>query len=282
MESKSMTEQVSPETRYEFDRDTACAPDPDRPDVLATTLSPEWGIGRGLNGGYLLALAGRALGSALAHPDPFTITAHYLTAAQPGPATVRTEVLRTGRTLSTGTARIEQDGHTRVHVAASFGDLDTLDADVRTSARPPEMPSPDECARRSVWPALRRTLFMDRFEAPMDPATAGWLGGEPSGRGEIRAWWRLADGREPDPFAVLLAVDALAPTAFDLGVRGWVPTVELTVHVRARPVPGWLRVALSSRNLAGGYIEEDAEVWDASDRLVAQSRQLARIPRPRS
>ena len=59
----------------------------------------------------------------------------------------------------------------------------------------------------------------------------------------IRGWLRLADGREPDPLMLLLARDALPPVAFDLGLSGWTPTLELTVHVRARPAPGWLRVA---------------------------------------
>lgn len=95
----------------------------------------------------------------------------------------------------------------------------------------------------------------------------------------MRAWFGLADGREPDPLALLLAVDALPPTAFELGLHGWVPTLELTVHVRALPAPGPLRVAITTRNLAGGHLEEDAEVWDSDDRLVAQSRQLARAPR---
>jgi hypothetical protein len=89
----------------------------------------------------------------------------------------------------------------------------------------------------------------------------------------------MADGREPDPLMLLLAVDTLPPVSFDLGLPGWAPTLELTAHVRARPAPGWLRVRVSTRNLAGGLLEEDAEVWDSRDRLVAQSRQLARAPR---
>ena len=60
---------------------------------------------------------------------------------------------------------------------------------------------------------------------------------------------------------------------------GWAPTLELTVHVRARPAPGWLMLRHETRNVAGGMFEEDCEVWDAAGRLVAQSRQLARLPR---
>jgi hypothetical protein len=91
----------------------------------------------------------------------------------------------------------------------------------------------------------------------------------------------MADHREPDPLLLLLAVDALPPVAFELGLPGWTPTLELTAHVRARPAPGWLRVSLTSRTMSGGYLEEDAEVWDSEDRLVALSRQLARASTPR-
>ena len=89
----------------------------------------------------------------------------------------------------------------------------------------------------------------------------------------------MADGREPDPVMLLLAADALPPATFDLGLYGWAPTLELTVHVRASPAPGWLRIRHATRNFAGGLFEEDAEVWDSAGRLVAQSRQLARAPR---
>ena len=75
-------------------------------------------------------------------------------------------------------------------------------------------------------------------------------------------------------------VDALPPVTFDLGLIGWAPTLELTAHVRAKPAPGWLKVRHATRNMAGGMFEEDCEVWDSAGRLVAQSRQLARQPRP--
>jgi hypothetical protein len=113
----------------------------------------------------------------------------------------------------------------------------------------------------------------------VDPDTAGWAMGRPSGRGVVRGWFRMADGREPDPLSLLLAVDALPPVTFDLGLPGWAPTLELTAHVRAVPAPGWLKIVHATRNFAGGLLEEDAEVWDSAGRLVAQSRQLARAPR---
>lgn len=126
---------------------------------------------------------------------------------------------------------------------------------------------------------MEQAGLLERLDLRLDPACAGWAMGKPSGRGLIQGWLRMADGREPDPLLLLLAADALPPTAFDLGMLGWTPTLELTVHVRGLPAPGWLRVKASTSNLAGGLLEEDAEVWDSAGRLVAQSRQLARAPR---
>ncbi len=268
----------------EFDRDTAVTRR--GPGVYDLELSAGWTIISAVNGGYLLAVLGRALGDALPHPDPFTISAHYLTASHPGPAVVRTETVRTGRTLSTGQASLFQyddEGNEveRIRVLASYGDLGALPEDVRTSAKPPAIPPLEQCFGLEDGPGPApvdgSSAIADRLMLKLDPATLGWALGRPSGNGEMRAWFGLADGRDADPLSLLLAVDALPPTAFELGLKGWVPTVELTVHVRCRPAPGPLRVAITTRNLAGGFLEEDAEVWDSADRLVAQSRQLARV-----
>ncbi|MBX9395495.1 thioesterase family protein [Streptomyces sp. TRM72054] len=266
----------------EFDRDTAVTRRSEG--VYDIDLSAGWTIISAVNGGYLLAVLGRALADALPHPDPFTISAHYLTASQPGPAVVRTDVVRTGRTLSTGQASLFQyddQGREveRIRVLASYGDLGSLPDDVRTTARPPAMPPMDQCFGPEDGPAPvdGSSAITERLLLKLDPSTLGWALGAPSGKGEMRAWFGLKDGRDADPFSLLLAVDALPPTAFELGISGWVPTVELTVHVRCRPAPGPLRVSITTRNLAGGFLEEDAEVWDSADRLVAQSRQLARV-----
>lgn len=279
----------------EFDRDTRVEPgglgepgEPGKPGEYTIDLSAGWAIGEALNGGYLLAVLGRALGEALAHSEPLSITAHFLTATRPGPAVIRTDAARSGRSVSTGSAKLVQraeDGTEveRVRVLATYGDLGTLSDEVRTAAKPPQIPPYDLCLGTEDNPgdaagAPSTPPIAARLAMRLDPATVGWAVGAPSGRGEMRAWFALADGRDQDPLSLLLAVDALPPTAFELGVKGWVPTVELTAHIRCRPAPGPVRVAITTRNLAGGFLEEDAEVWDSQDRLVAQSRQLARIP----
>jgi hypothetical protein len=255
----------------------------------AADLDAGWTIGHAVNGGLLLAVLGKALQQTLeGHPDPLAVSAYYLSAAAPGPAAVTTETVRAGRTMATGQASLSQAGPEgrqveRVRALATYGDLAGLPGDVRTSARPPELPDPDACVSAAMAPpgSAGDLPFLHRFDMRLDPDTVGWAVGKPSHRGVIQGWLRMADGREPDPLMLLLAVDTLPPVTFDMGLAGWAPTLELSAHVRAVPAPGWLRVRVSTRNFAGGLLEEDAEVWDSSDRLVAQSRQLARAPLPR-
>lgn len=244
-------------------------------------LDEGWHIGGGINGGILLATMGEAIRRELpAKPDPLAVSAHYLGPSVAGPAQVSTRVVREGGTVGTAEATLLQEGAPKIAVLATYGDLSRLEGEVRTSAEPFEMPPPEQCFSADLNPAAAPPL-MGRFDMLFDPATVGWALGEPSGAGEIRAWLRLRDGREADPLVLLTMVDSLPPVVFDLGYRGWAPTLELTAHVRARPAPGWLKVRAWTTNVAGGLFEEDCEIWDSTGRLVAQSRQLAMTPRPR-
>ena len=250
--------------------------------VFGAELADGWRVGGGINGGYLLATIGRALGEVTKKQDPLSVSAYYVGASHPGAAQIRTRVVRDGGSVATMGAELWQDDEQRITVLASYGDLGRLSDDVRTTAPPMGLPPREECISNEHAPAHIRAIapLMDRFEMLFDPACIGWAMGEPSGQGELRAWFRLADERDPDPISLLMVCDALPPVTFDLGLFGWAPTIELTVHVRARPAPGWLQVRHATRNLAGGMFEEDCEVWDEAGRLVAQSRQLARTPRP--
>jgi acyl-CoA thioesterase len=266
---------------YEFDSQIAVT----RVDetTYAADLADGWVVGGGVNGGYLLAVIGNAVRHTLPDkPDPIAVSAYYLSAATPGPATVSVDVRRDGGSVATVAADLRQGDAARITALATYGDLGRLGDDVRTTAEEPALPPPDECLPNTLAPPeLRRIAkLMDRFDMRFHPDHMGWAVGQPSGNGEMSAWFRLIDGREPDPISLLMVVDAMPPVTFDLGMPGWAPTLELTAHVRARPAPGWLKVRHATRNMAGGMFEEDCEVWDSTGRLVAQSRQLARQPRP--
>jgi hypothetical protein len=114
-----------------------------------------------------------------------------------------------------------------------------------------------------------------------DRATMGWLDGQPSGRPEMRSYFRLRQAYDPDAILLALAVDSLPPVVLNTGAHGWSPTVELTWHMRAVPAPGWLALHGSGRLVSDGWFDEEVEVWDSAGRLVAQSRQIARAGRNR-
>jgi acyl-CoA thioesterase len=266
---------------HEFDAQIAVTRENES--TYGADLSAGWVVGGGVNGGYLLAVIGNALRHVLPDkPDPIAVSAYYLSAAAPGPATVSVDVRRVGGSIATAAADLRQGDATRITALATYGDLGTLSDDVRTTAAEPAMPPPDECVPNTMAPPEVRAIapLMDRFDMRFHPDHVGWTVGRPSGNGVLSAWFRLVDGREPDPVSLLMVVDALPPVTFDLGMLGWAPTLELTAHVRAKPAPGWLKVRHLTRNMAGGMFEEDCEVWDSRGRLVAQSRQLARQPRP--
>ena len=94
----------------------------------------------------------------------------------------------------------------------------------------------------------------------------------------IAGWIRHKDGRQPDVSSLLLFVDCFPPSPLGaLGAVGWVPSVELTVHVRCRPAPGWIKASLRTDDLTEGRMIETGCFWDSTGALVAQSRQLALV-----
>jgi hypothetical protein len=59
-----------------------------------------------------------------------------------------------------------------------------------------------------------------------------------------------------------------------------VPTLDLTVYIRALPAPGPLRLRMRAQLIQDGFADEVCEGWDARGRLVFQSTQLAALRLP--
>lgn len=263
------------ETRTDaFDADVRCQP-MDSGEYHAS-VSRRWNIMGVPDGGYVMALAVNALMAEMAQPHPLTVTGHYLERTRPGPATLSTEVLRAGRGVGTGSVRLLQQGRTRAVFTGAFTDLDKAEGPTLIDACMPDVAEPDDCT-----PVRMPDELGDQVALRLDPRCAGWTQGRAADKADIRGWIRFADGRDPDALSLLLFADAFPPAVFaHFGATGWVPTVELTVHVRGVPARGWLRGRFRTRLLQQGFMEEDGELWDSAGRLVAMCRQMAKLRLP--
>lgn len=275
-----------------FDRDTAIAPLPPADGARAweARIDRGWWIVNGPNGGYLAALLLRALAAEVpAERAPRSLTVHYTAPPAEGAARITTRVERTGRSLTTVSARMVQGDRL---LALALGAFSLARAGPEFDhARMPEAPPPEACRdfaseipmheRYDYRWAIGRPPVLTRERDATRPAGALAEGAEALCGG----WIRLAEPRVVDAPLVAAYTDAWPPACFswaaDRAAVGPVPTVDLTIHFRAElPRPGarpddWCLAMFRSRLARGGFIEEDGEIWSRDGVLLAQSRQLA-------
>jgi acyl-CoA thioesterase len=240
-------------------------------------LSPEWSAPNGPNGGYLAAIVLRALADAVADPAraPRSLTLHYLRPPVPGPAQISVTVERVGRSLTSLSARMGQEGRACVLALAAFATEFPGAADYGEPM--PEVPQPGEVPQRDPHPLA--PPIAHRFVAR--PA----LGHPPLSEGPVAltgGWLRLHEPRPADALALALYADAWVPSPWSrLAQPNPAPTVDLTIHFRRRlPLPGadpqaFVLASFHSTTSAEGFFEEDALLWSAEGELLAQGRQLA-------
>ncbi|MGA9278625.1 thioesterase family protein [Ilumatobacter sp.] len=238
-----------------------------------------WDIGGNANGGYLLAIAARAMADAVGRP-PLTVTAHYLRPAPAADCEIDVAMVRSGRRLATATASLSIGGKSTLQVLGSFGEQ-TPGGPSRQMEEQVGLPAYTDCVTAPPPNEGPNPALMEKIDVRMLPEDGGFRSGEPSGRAEISGWFALADEEPVDAIGLMLVADAFPPPVFNSGLPvAWVPTVELTVHVRGVPAPGPLRCSFRSRFIHDGLLDEEGEVWDSTGTLVCQSRQLALMPRP--
>lgn len=236
-----------------------------------------WDINGNANGGYLMALVANAMRQESGRAHPISVNMHYLAPGPAGEATVTARVMKSGKRFATVAATLSRDGRDLVTALGVFGDIDSTVPPHAVSLDHVEVPPYDQCPSRA-GEAVPIGL-MSKVETRIHPDDAGFSRGEPSGEALCRGYFAFRDGRDSDTLSMLLAADAFPPVMFNrFGMLGWVPTVEMTVHVRGVPAPGPITCAFRSRVIQGGMWEEDGEMWDSTGQVVALSRQLALAP----
>jgi acyl-CoA thioesterase len=263
-----------------FDRDTAVSPQGDG--VYTARVASGWRAGVGPHGGYLAAIVLKALSDAVGDPDRAarSLTIHYASSPATGPVAIRATVEREGRSLSTLSARVEQDGKL-VALALSAFSL-PWQAPEAHELPMPQVALPD--AERRSTPGLfdnapeftKHLVMQPRVGAPPFAGTGAPM--------KIGGWIGMPERRPIDAPALAVFCDAWFPPSFiALSEPAISPTVDLTIHFR-QPIshagvdPADLCLAIfDTRLLHDGFFEEDGVVWAADGTVLAQSRQLGII-----
>jgi len=257
-----------------FDRDTHVVLA--APGVYDARVDRGWWVSRGPNGGFVAALLVRAMEHAVADParQLRSLTIHFVRPPAEGAARVETRVERAGGSLTTISARLLQGDSLQALALAAFGksrETPSLHHAVMPAVSAPEAIPTQRDPRVPIHERYdqRRAIGPPGFEGARgrEASTGGWL--------------RLAEGTRPLDAALLAAyADAWSPAVFATnelpeGLAG-VPTVDLTVHVRAAlPLPDdFVLAVFRTREVSNGFLEEDGEIWSRDGQLLAHSRQL--------
>ena len=238
-------------------------------------ISEEWWTPRGPLGGYVMAFGVRAMELAVGDPErlPRSATMHFLRTPAAGELRVSANLDREGRSLSSVSCRLEQDGKL---IGLGLGAWSKpWEGPLLDDAPMPEVEPADQCMPKAARPgAPNPPPFLDRMDMQHRFGAPPFSG---SDHAEIGGWLGLREDRPIDAAAIAVLADAWFPAPWPrLKALAPAPTIDLTIHFRA-PLPIDVRLLLGrfeTRLVRDGFFEEDGMLWAPDGTLVAQSRQL--------
>ena len=259
--------------RVSFDDDTALAPASEG--VWEGAIAAGWDTPRGPLGGYVMAIMLRGFELAVADPErqARSVTMHFLRVPEAGPVRVSARVERAGRSLSTVSGRMEQEGKLLGLALGAYSkpwEGPLLDQAPMPEVEPPDSPAAPQASMRNTEPPpfLERMIMQHRFGDR--PFTR-------SDKAEVGGWLGVRDDRPIDALAIAVLADAWFPAPWPrLSELAPAPTIDLTIHFRSPlPAPGPVLLGrFDSRYVRDGFFDENGELWSPDGTLVAQSRQL--------
>ncbi len=251
-------------------------------------LSEAWAIW-GPNGGYLAAVALRAVGARARLPRPASFLCHFLDVAAFGPVELEVEPVRRAKRAESLRVSMTQAGRPILEgLAWVVGD--DLDGMTHDAAPPPAAPGPEELASVEELELAHgvehdaHPFFANLEQRPLD-WVADW-DERPAGEPVHRSWYRFrptATYGDPwvDAGRLLVMVDTFQWPAAARGhasasLGHIAPSLDLACRFHRLDAAGradWLLVEARSPAAADGLVAGTASVWDAAGRLLASGGQ---------
>jgi acyl-CoA thioesterase II len=241
----------------------------------AAVLQPDWFVW-GPMGGYVAAIAFRAMAAQTAHPVPATFACQFLRAGQPGPAEVAVESVRGGKRSEALRAVLVQNGKPLLTATAWFTAVG-MEGFEHVGAALPKVPDPEALRPYSEladnyadWYPIWRNIEGRPVRWAFEPGPPIW-----------QTWMKLVAGVPEDPIVdaarSILWADLLPWNAV-LGPHEWprrwiAPNLDLTVtfHGAASRGEEWILCDAESPVASGGLAAGVGRLWTPGGGLVATS-----------
>jgi len=249
------------------------------------SLCPDWDVW-GPNGGYLAAIALRAMGTESGALQPASLHCAYVRSPRSGSdVSVRVEPLRRSHRASVLQARIEQDSQPVLQATAWFvhpGHAGPTHDALCAPAVPPaesltavhDLLPPEQRGRLALWRCIeeRPVEWIEDWasRAAQEPVHRTWcrVRSAPDGAGASLQAGAMAV--LVDTFQAAAAMKAHAADA----LKGITPSLDLYVQFhRFTSLTGWYLCEARSPVSDQGRIGGTAHVWSADGSLVASGQQ---------
>ena len=241
-------------------------------------------VGKTPHGGYLNALMHKALISSVPHSVAISSSIQYLNRIEAKDIILEVEVFKISIGSSSGIVKLIQDNKICSVFNAICSDFDHMKGFDGLETNPPDifrdMPIEKykELNYDKVSPGLTPS-FMLQLNCKIHPRHAWWDRDINENNAEARcSSFMKLDGGMPDQFALSFFVDVAPPVVSNkYGPLGWIPTYSLSTHIRQMPTTEIVFADFVAKDINKGYFEQDCNIWDLNENLVASSRQLTRI-----
>ena len=247
-------------------------------------LDSRYFVGKTPHGGYLNALMHKALILSVPHSVAISSSIQYLNRIENKDVVLEVEIFKISKGSSSGLVKLSQDNKICTVFNAICSDFEHMKGFNGLLTNLPDLykNTPMKDYKNLNYDVISPGFtpsFIHQLTCTVHPNHAWWDRdiGEDHAEARCSAYMQM-DGGVPDQFVLAFYVDVAPPVVSNkYGPLGWIPTYSLTTHIRQLPTTEILFVDFVAKDINKGYFEQDCNIWDLNENLVASSRQLTRI-----